>query len=439
MCYLRIDGLVEKQSMKKYNFIIVGFLCIYIALAAVFYISFQQEERKEDLEYKIEINEIMQGLEKANEFLGPDLHDKEYVKEVTFLSVEKSAETGEVKEFYRNQNGVNSLIKPMFVKEELLGYVRFDYTHEKKDYGMLWLIEGVLLFSGILTLGILLYIRNKVIVPFSVLSEMPYELSKGHLKGELKEEKSRFFGKFVWGISMLRDTLNSAKAKELKLEKDKKMLLLSLSHDIKIPLSTIKLYAKALREGVYETEEKQKAAAGQIEVHALEIETFVKEIVTASSEDILVIEVENSEFYLKDYIEKVKNTYAPKCSISMIDFSIGAYDNKLLKGDFDRAFEVMENLIENAFKYGDGKRISIEFYEEDYCQVIKVYNSGQSLAPAEMPHIFDSFYRGTNVENKSGNGLGLYISRQIMQKMEGEIFAKREEDGMSFGLVFTIL
>ena len=123
----------------------------------------------------------------------------------------------------------------------------------------------------------------------------------------------------------------------------------------------------------------------------------------------------------------------------MIDFSIGAYDNKLLKGDFDRAFEVMENLIENAFKYGDGKRISIEFYEEDYCQVIKVYNSGQSLAPAEMPHIFDSFYRGTNVENKSGNGLGLYISRQIMQKMEGEIFAKREEDGMSFGLVFTIL
>ena len=424
--------------MKKFNGNIARFIGIYVVLAAVFFISFQRNEEKEDLKYKIEVNEIMQGLEENGEFFKPDLHDKKYVKEVSFVSVEKSTEEEEVENFYRNKNGVNSLIKPLWIEDELLGFVRFDYTHENTDRSVLWLVEGVLSLSFILTLGILLYIRNKIIVPFSVLSEMPYELSKGHLKGEIKEEKSRFFGKFVWGISMLRDTLNAAKTKELKLEKDKKMLLLSLSHDIKIPLSTIKLYAKALKEGVYETEEKQKAAAGQIETHALEIEAFVKEIVTASSEDILVIEVENSEFYLKDYIEKVKSAYVPKCSVSMIDFTVGAYDNKLLRGDFDRAFEVMENLIENAFKYGDGKRISIEFYEEDYCQVIKVYNSGKPLAAEEMPHIFDSFYRGSNVENKSGNGLGLYISRQIMQKMDGEIFAKREEDGMSFGLVFRV-
>lgn len=424
--------------MKKYNAIIVGFVCIYIVLATVFYISFQQEDRKEDLEYKIEMNKIMQGLEGTGGFFKPDLHDMEYVKEVTFLPTEKSPDVHEIKEFYRNRNGINSFIKPLFIQDELLGYVRFDYELVKRQTGMFWLAEGVLLLSCILTLGVLIYIRNKIIKPFSVLSEMPYELSKGHLKSEIKEEKSRFFGKFIWGISMLRDTLNTAKAKELKLEKEKKLLLLSLSHDIKIPLSTIKLYAKALREGVYETEEKQKAAATQIETHALEIEAFVKEIVTASSEDILVIEVENSEFYLKDYIEKVRSTYAPKCSLSMIDFTIGAYDNKLLKGDFDRAFEVMENLIENAFKYGDGKRITIDFYEEDYCQIIQVYNSGQPLAAEEMPHIFDSFYRGSNVENKSGNGLGLYISKQIMQKMDGDIFAKRKEDGMSFGLVFRI-
>lgn len=411
---------------------------MYLCLAAVFYFSFQSEEERENVKYKVEINEIMKGLEENAGFTKPDLHEKIYVKEVTFLSVESIEETDEIRAFYRNQNGLNSLVKPLFVNDELQGYVRFDYKLVKQETGSLWLVQGVILFSCLLTVGILLYIRNKIIAPFTVLSEMPYELSKGHLKGEIKEEKSRFFGKFVWGISMLRDTLNTAKTKELKLEKEKKMLLLSLSHDIKIPLSTIKLYAKALKEGVYETEERQKAAAGQIETHALEIEKFVKEIVTASSEDILVIEVENSEFYLKDYIEKVKSSYVPKCKLSMIDFTIGGYDNKLLKGDMDRAFEVMENLIENAFKYGDGKRINIDFYEEDYCQVIRVHNSGQPLAAEEMPHIFDSFYRGTNVENKSGNGLGLYISRQIMQKMDGDIFAKREEGGMSFGLVFRV-
>ena len=79
----------------------------------------------------------------------------------------------------------------------------------------------------------------------------------------------------MWGIIMLRDSLSAAKARELKLEKDKKMLLLSLSHDIKIPLSTIQLYAKALKEGVYQTEEKKLYAAEQIAVHASEIEQFV--------------------------------------------------------------------------------------------------------------------------------------------------------------------
>ena len=147
--------------MKKYNVIIVGFVCIYIALAAAFYISFHREEVKEDLEYKVEINEVMQGLEKNGEFFKPDLHDMKYVKEVNFLSVEKSEETEEVKAFYQNKNGVNSLIKPFLIEDKLQGYVRFDYTLANTDHGVLWLAEGVILVCCFLTMGILLYIKLK--------------------------------------------------------------------------------------------------------------------------------------------------------------------------------------------------------------------------------------------------------------------------------------
>ena len=279
---------------------------------------------------------------------------------------------------------------------------------------------------------------QKILKPFHVLSEMPYELSKGHLQGELLESKSRFFGKFVWGIGMLRDTLYTTKSRELKLEKEKKLLLLSISHDIKIPLSAIKLYAKALREEVYETNEAKLHAAVQIENHAKEIEDFVKEIVSTASEDIVTLEVEDSEFYLKEFMDKVRAYYEPKCKLVMTDLRIGKFENKLLKGDMDRALEVMENLMENAFKYGDGKEIRIDFYEEDYCQVISIFNTGTAVAEEEMPHLFDSFYRGSNVGNKDGNGLGLYINRQIMMKMEGDIFAQRKEDGMRFCLVFRM-
>ena len=215
-------------------------------------------------------------------------------------------------------------------------------------------------------------------------------------------------------------------------------MLLSISHDIKIPLSAIKLYARALKEGIYDSDEKRNEAAGQIEVHAKEIEDFVKEIISASSEEIISIEVESSEFYLKDFVEKIREVYEPKAKVILTQLFIGDYENKLLKGDMERAFEVTENLMENAFKYGDGRRITIDFYEEDYCQVVRVFNTGAVVTDLELPHLFDSFYRGSNVTDKPGNGLGLYISRQIMNKMDGEIFAERREDGMSFSIVFRM-
>lgn len=438
--------------MKKFNLFIIGTVVMYGCLSVLLFFVFQTKEVKDNLQYKVEINEIIKGLETQSSFSEPDLQDMEFVREVAFLSLEEMENEEKVKEFYRNKNGANSLFQPYFAvgftdgsiktgsndKERLLGYLRFDYQSQENTWDILWLTEGILLFAFLFIFLLLLYVKNKIMGPFHMLSDMPYELSKGHLRGELEESRNRFFGKFIWGISMLRDTLNETKSKELKLEKDKKMLLLSLSHDIKIPLSTIKLYAKALSEGVYDSEEKKLHAARQIEKHSLEIEDFVKEIMNTSKEDIISIEVNNSEFYLKEYIDRVKKYYEPKYNLSLTEFSVGKYENKLLSGDIDRALEVMENLLENALKYGDGRKVSISFYEEDYCQVIKVFNTGIPIAAEEMPHLFDSFYRGSNTGEKDGNGLGLYIARQIMRKMEGDIFAERETEGMSFCLVFRL-
>ena len=429
--------------MKKYDKIIAATFFFCLGIAVFIYFFFRDKGTGEDLSYKVEINEIMQGLEKDGEFSKPDLRGKEHIKEVFFLPVEYGTaeveyETAEdVQAFYQNHNGVNMTVQPLASGEKIIGYVRFDYTIGENSDVFLWAAEGFLFLVCFFTLAMLLYIRQKILGPFNSLSEMPYELAKGHLSLELKESKSRFFGKFVWGIAMLRDTLKTARSKELKLEKEKKLLLLSISHDIKIPLSAIKLYAKALREGIYESEWQKQDVALQIENKAYEIEEFVKEIVSTASEDIFTIEVENSEFYLKDYIDKVRECYEPECRLVMTDFTIGGYENKLLKGDIDCAFEVMENLMENAFKYGDGKKIAIDFYEEDYCQIIRVYSTGNAVPENEMPHLFDSFYRGSNVNNKEGNGLGLYINRQIMLKMGGDIFAKRKEDGMSFCMVYA--
>ena len=90
----------------------------------------------------------------------------------------------------------------------------------------------------------------------------------------------------------------------------------------------------------------------------------------------------------------------------------------------------------NAIKYGDGKSVKINFSEEDGWILVTVKNSGCTLQKDELTHIFESFWRGQNAENKKGSGLGLYICRQLMCKMNGEIFAEIKGGDMCITSVF---
>lgn len=214
--------------------------------------------------------------------------------------------------------------------------------------------------------------------------------------------------------------------------------MLSISHDIKTPLNSIKLYSKAIEENLYPSEKERIYAAHQIGEKTIEIEKFVAEIVKTSSSDILEIEVNPGEFYIDNLINQVRKNYNSRCEALHLELEIDEYDNKLLKGDFDRTYEVIENILENALKYGDGRSIRISFYEEDYCQLIRIHNSGEPVSQQDYNHLFDSFFRGSNTEGKDGSGLGLYICQQIMHKMNGEIFAEVKEDGMDFVLVMQM-
>lgn len=421
--------------MKKFDKVISILIVVYLATSIGLLALFQGINNKSNGEYKVEINRIYLGLVEGDSFTEPDLTSYKFIKSVSFLPKSVHTSIEDINEFYKSTNGLKYEIKPWYNGDKLLGYLKFNYADSVSDKSILLKIQFVLFIFAAIIISVLLYVKNSILKPFNVLSEMPYELSKGNLKEDIKENKNRYFGKFVWGINVLRENLDYHKIQELKLEKEKKLLLLSISHDIKTPLNTIKLYAKAIEENVYDTDERKVLAAKQIQEKSLEIENFVKEIIKTSSEDILEIEVKNDEFYLEDLIDKVIIIYKEKCNLKMIDFIVEDYSNKLVKGDLDRVLEVIGNIIENAFKYGDGKEIKISFYEEDYCQLIKIFNSGETISENEFNHIFDSFYRASNAKDKQGNGLGLYICKYIMEKMDGEIFSECEREGMSFTLV----
>ena len=424
--------------MRKYNTILVVSVFVYLvlALAAVFGVGRLESEK--DNQYKIEINRTYHSLSTDFNLDKLDLRSCKYLKEVSCLPASRLEDEREADNFYQADNHLAMEIRPLFIDNDFYGLLRFDYEAPLfKTQSILIFIQVCLALMEIFVIGVLLYLKYQIIRPFSRLNRLPRDLAEGHLNSIVTEEKSRFFGQFIWGIGQLKDALYSSRKRQLELEMEKKKMLLSLSHDIKTPLNNIKLYAKALEQNLYEDESKRLHAARQIGEKAGQIESYVEEIIHNSREDILDIEVRYSEFYLADLIKRVLDTYEEKCRLRLVELHVGPYENLLLKGDLERTVEIFENLFENALKYGDGRKIEISFYEEDYCPLIRVFNTGNSVTDNDFNHLFESFYRGANSDGTQGNGLGLYICQEIMRKMHGEIFAQREEEGMAFVLVFT--
>lgn len=408
--------------MKAFNkiCIMVGILIALIFVSANMFIM-NTSSIDSGRPYQVEISRMAVAIEK-NGYENIDLSGCKYITDV--------------KEYSENTDFYNSN-KDYAMRKINNKIYRFDYTTAlKSNKKIIVSVNIVLAVMTVTVAGVMLYIRIRILAPFEKLTTVPYELSKGNLTSPVKETPNRFFGKFIWGIDLLRENIENNKSRELNLQKEKKTLLLSLSHDIKTPLSTIKLYSKALSKGLYTDKEKQIEIAENINSKADEIESYVSQIIRASNEDFLQLDVKNDEFYLSELVNSITDYYTEKLALVHIDFSVNEYSNCLISGDSDRSVEVLQNVIENAVKYGDGKTIKILFRQEEDCQLITVKNSGCTLPDTEILHIFDSFWRGSNSDNQNGSGLGLYICRQLMRKMNGEIFAELEDDFMNVTAVF---
>ena len=404
--------------MKAFNRIFSAVMVVIILLFAVVNMI-AADKTDGSRPYRVEISRLVHEIETNG---SADISECVYV-----TNIERYGE-----KFYSTDSD--------YVIYEINGELyRFDYrtNGDSNKVFLAGIVNAVLGAMAILFIAVMLYIKFAILVPFERLSNIPYELSKGNLTTPIKETKNRFFGNFLWGIDVLRENIEQQKQRELEMQKEKKTLLLSLSHDIKTPLSVIKLYSAALSRNLYSDTEKQQKIAENITEKADEIEGYVSQIITASREEFLSLEVNIGEFYLSELIEKITGYYREKLALIKTDFNVGKYKNCLLSGDLNRSVEVLQNIMENAIKYGDGRRIELIFSEADECVQIAIMNGGCTLGRDDLPHIFESFWRGANTENIRGSGLGLYICRQLMRKMNGEIFAEIADDVITVTAVFA--
>ena len=404
---LKFDKLIALTA-------IIGLI---VSLAAAFILNKNPQVTTND--YKVEVNRIENELK-----AGKDVDASEYEH------IDSISEYNGEDDFYTS-SGIY-VIREINGKNYRIDYSNSDNCTQKRS---IILTETIIISVFAVMLLLLLYIKFNIIKPFNKLSKMPYELAKGNITAPINENRSRYFGKFVWGLDMLREELEKSKSRELERVRNEKTLLLSLSHDIKTPLSAMKLYAEAVSKGLYNDMDKCLEAAVNISSKVDEIENYIKEITKNSGAESLEYDINIRDAYMSDVIENVKNSFSARLASVGTELIIDNAENCLLSVDPDRLAEVLQNILDNAMKYGDGKLIRLSFSDEENYRLITVTNSGCTLPEKELPHIFNSFWRGSNSENKQGSGLGLYICRRLMNDMSGEIFAETDANTMKITVV----
>ena len=292
--------------------------------------------------------------------------------------------------------------------------------------------EAVVAVCFIVSVIFFIYIDRKVIMPFNRLSDYPERIAKNENADALPESKDKYFGKYIWGMNMLRDRLSGNTRKLRQLEKEQLTLVSTIAHGIKTPVANIKLYSEAIKSGLYRDDgvpdPKDAEVASKITKNADDITDLVKELLESASKGVVVFEPKIGSFYLTEIEEFIKREYDNRLNVLRIPYKIDMKSRVMINSDKEGISRILVQLLDNAIKYTDGRGITITVDKNEDGYFFSVKDTGSRIPESEMPYVFNSFWRGSNAGDVEGNGLGLYEAQFIARKLGGDITVRYLED-----------
>lgn len=213
------------------------------------------------------------------------------------------------------------------------------------------------------------------------------------------------------------------------------------AHELKNPLAILKNYLEVLREGrVGEVNPKQKEYLSDSLETVMKMLELVREFLEVSKIEEKCFKINKEPVDIVTLISDTIKNYSiwARANNSKIFFESGE-NTPFVCTDFVKIRQVIENLISNAIKYKSDKAgiIEIKLEKKDGEALLTCSNNGVSIPDADIPKIFNKFYRSEDAVRMqpSGTGLGLYISRAIVEESGGKIWIKNNEGG---GVTFFV-
>ncbi|MBQ6312265.1 MAG: HAMP domain-containing histidine kinase [Lachnospiraceae bacterium] len=282
-----------------------------------------------------------------------------------------------------------------------------------------------------------LWMYWSIVDPLKKVQLATENIKNGNLDFKLKlsnKKKKDEISELYEDFEEMRKRLKDNAEEKVEADKRDKEFISNISHDLKTPLTSIRGYCEGIMDGVASTPEKMDKYVRTIYTKTNEMDDLINQLTLYSNIERKSVPFDFNEVSAEEFFGDCAKALELELDAQNIHF---AYDNRLredcrLVVDEEQIRRVMNNIVSNSVKYAHVSPLEITMKVEDAWSEIRVSlaDNGVGIAPKDLPHIFDRFYRADSSRNRStgGSGIGLSIVKSIIEEHGGSVEASSEKD-----------
>lgn len=274
-----------------------------------------------------------------------------------------------------------------------------------------------------------LYLMNHII------GELHY-IAQGHLDHRIPFRLKGNEQHVITSVNALVDSAVQSMDDERKIEKSKDELITNVSHDLRTPLTSIIGYLGLIEDKQYQNEEDILKYTHIAYEKAKQMKNLVDDLFEYTKVQQHGAPVNIMRVDLDQLLEQLTASFALEAERRGIEISSKVVPNPLMiEADPEKLGRVFNNLVANAFKYGNGASyIRITAHQEQANVVVKVANDGTPIPKEAQNHLFERFYRAEASRSRAtgGTGLGLAIVKSIVDLHHGQVTVTSDENETAF-------
>ena len=241
-------------------------------------------------------------------------------------------------------------------------------------------------------------------------------------------------------VSELSRTFNMMSEKIENLDSTRNRFISNASHELKTPLSAIKVLVESilLQEDEEMEPEMIRDFLGDVNKEVDRLSHIVGDLLTLVQMDSRGIVLNLKDVSLAETVGETLKRIAPVARAKGVEVSLNVSEDATVRVDVIRFSQIIYNLVDNGIKYSrENGCVFVEVFRTNTEAVVVVSDDGIGIPKTDIPHLFDRFYRVDKARSREtgGTGLGLSIVREVVNMHHGEISVESEED---VGTTFTL-